>query len=91
MADRLTSWFYRPTTTRTEALEVVADLLCALDTARITINAMPHGENCFLHSDGGEFDACRCGKDAVVRFLDVTHEQLPQYDAAIAKATGAAS
>lgn len=38
------------------------------------IRAAPHGENCFLHDDGGEFDNCFCGKDALLtviqEFLD---------------------
>jgi len=42
----------------------------ALETAQAYIDELPHGENCFLLNDGGEFDRCRCGKDAMVQYIE---------------------
>jgi hypothetical protein len=46
--------------------EVVAKLNAAIEHIR----AMPHGDNCFLHNDGGEFDRCFCGKDGLLNWLE---------------------
>lgn len=49
------------------SIELVQQARDALD---ITMdNLRPHGENCFLHDDGGEYDACFCGKDTLVSEL----------------------
>lgn len=45
-------------------------LLNALIAAEAHIRVAPHGDNCFLHDDGGEFDACFCGKDALLSYLE---------------------
>lgn len=34
------------------------------------VRAAPHGDNCFLHNDGGEFDNCFCGKDSLLAAFD---------------------
>lgn len=45
-------------------------LLNALIAAEAHIRVAPHGDNCFLHDDGGEYDACFCGKDALLSHLE---------------------
>lgn len=41
-----------------------------LEVARDALARAPHGDNCFLHDDGGEYDRCFCGKDSVVAHLE---------------------
>ncbi len=48
----------------------LAHLAEGLEIAKAALEAAPHGDNCFLHSDGGEYDRCFCGKDSVVAHLE---------------------
>jgi len=48
----------------------LAHLAEGLEIARTALEAAPHGDNCFLHSDGGYYDRCFCGKDSVVAHID---------------------
>ncbi len=48
----------------------VAMLINTLTHVSQWISVTPHGDNCFLHNDGGEFDTCFCGKDALQDLID---------------------
>lgn len=41
-----------------------------LERASNLVVAIPHGDNCFLHNDGGEFDKCFCGKDSLLHAIE---------------------
>lgn len=45
-------------------------VIAGLEVARDALARAPHGDNCFLHDDGSEYDRCFCGKDSVVAHLE---------------------
>lgn len=65
-----------PLLARIEELEAEkATFRGALCAAVQWIKASDHGDNCFLHDDGGEYDRCFCGKDSL---SDAIWELLPE-------------
>lgn len=55
---------------RTPTIPPAPALIAGLEIAKTALEAAPHGDNCFLHSGGGYYDRCFCGKDSVVAHLD---------------------
>ncbi|WP_194720784.1 DUF551 domain-containing protein [Noviherbaspirillum malthae] len=53
-------------------------LINALKHALEHIEKTPHGVNCFLHNDGGEFDRCFCMKESISTHLAEVLEAAPE-------------
>lgn len=51
-----------------------------LDHAHAWASDVPHGDNCYLHNDGGEFDTCRCGKDWLLVQIERAQEGSIRHD-----------
>ncbi len=69
-ADEMVAFHTEAISTLTRMEAEVGRLTEALEGARDALDNAPHGDNCFLHSDGGEYDRCFCGKDSVVAYID---------------------